>query len=88
VSKTPESIMVRCGASPRERDVRESDGLFEMTAVVKEDEGVAEFGLKSVFYNGLKGHEGQAGPMPGHVQWLHQQYDKVLMESAVRNVTK
>jgi hypothetical protein len=90
VSKTPESVMVRCGASPRERDVRESDGLFEMTAVVKEDEGVAEFGLKSVFYNGLKGHESGsgAGPMPGHVQWLHQQYDKVLMESAIRNVTK
>lgn len=90
VSKTPESVMVRCGDSPRSRDVRESDGLFEMTAVVKKDEGVAEFGLKSVFYNGLKGHESGSkdGPMPSHVQWLHQQYDKIWMESAIRNVTK
>lgn len=90
VSKTPESIIVRCGDSPRTRDVRESDGLFEMTAEIKKEEGVAEFGLKSVFYNGKSGHESgsQAGPMPSHVQWLHQQYDKVLMESAVANVTK
>jgi hypothetical protein len=90
VSKTNESIMVRCGDSPRTRDARESDGLFEMTAEIKKDEGVVEFGLKSVFYNGLNGHKSgsAAGPMPGHVQWLHQQYDKVLMESAIRNVTK
>lgn len=90
LSKTPESVMVRCGDSPRSKDVRESDGLFEMTAVIKREEGVAEFGLKSVFYNGLKGHESGSkdGPMPGHVQWLHQQYDKIWMESAIRNVTK
>jgi hypothetical protein len=90
VSKTPESIMVRCGDSPRTRDARESDGLFEMTAEIKRDEGVAEFGLKSIFYNGLNGYKSgsEAGPMPSHVQWLHQQYDKVLMESAIRNVTK
>lgn len=90
VSKTPESIVVRCGDSPRIKDARESDGLFEMTAVIKKDEGVAEFGLKSVFYNGLNGYKSGsvAGPMPSHVQWLHQQYDKVLMESALGNVTK
>jgi hypothetical protein len=90
VSKTDQSIMVRCGDSPRKMDARESDGLFEMTAEIKQDEGVAEFGLKSVFYNGLSGYKSgsAAGPMPGHVQWLHQQYDKVLMESAIRNVTK
>ncbi|KAL1590772.1 hypothetical protein WHR41_00790 [Cladosporium halotolerans] len=90
VAKTPESIMVRCGDSPRNKDARESDGLFEMTAEIKKDEGVAEFGLKSVFYNGLSGYKSgsTAGPMPSHVQWLHQQYDKVLMESALVNVTK
>lgn len=90
VSKTPESVMVRCGDSPRMRDARESDGLFEMTAEVKQEQGVVEFGLKSVFYNGLSGYKSgsAAGPMPSHIQWLHQQYDKVLMESAIRNVTK
>ncbi|KAH9817787.1 hypothetical protein Tdes44962_MAKER05497 [Teratosphaeria destructans] len=92
VSKTPTSIIVRCGDSPRKLDVRESDGLFEMLAEVKKDEGVAEFGLKSVFYNGLAqpDNEGSSGgPMSPWIQWLHAQYDKVLMETALRgNVMK
>lgn len=85
VEHTPNSIVVRCGDSPRNRDVRESDGLFEMSAVIKRDEGVAEFGLKSIFYQGL----GKSGaPMPAHITWLHQQYSKLWMESAIRKVTK
>ncbi|KAF2773313.1 hypothetical protein EJ03DRAFT_341103 [Teratosphaeria nubilosa] len=92
VSKTPTSIIVRCGDSPRKLDVRESDGLFEMLAEVKQEEGVAEFGLKSVFYNGLAqpDKEGSSqGPMSPWIQWLHTQYDKILMETALRgNVMK
>lgn len=84
VAKRPNSIIVRCGDSPRVQDVRASDGLFEMTTEIKEDEGVAEFGLKSVFYNGLGS---DSAPMPAHIQWLHQQYDKVLMETALANCT-
>ena len=38
--------------------MRASDGLFEIIADVKADDEVVEFGLKSVFYNGL-------GPQPG-----------------------
>lgn len=87
VAKSPESIIVRCGDSPRLQDVRSSDGLFEMTAEIKKDEGVAEFGLKSVFYNGLGSDKEASGPMPAHIQWLHQQYDKVLMETALTNCT-
>lgn len=92
VSKTPESIIVRCGDSPRVQDVRESDGLFEMSAVVRKDEGVAVLGLKSLFYNGLAqpdqtGTPG-SGPMGTWIQWLHQQYDKVLMETALKNITQ
>ncbi|EME88020.1 uncharacterized protein MYCFIDRAFT_127278 [Pseudocercospora fijiensis CIRAD86] len=93
ISKTPSSIIVRCGDSPRLQDVRASDGLFEMTAEVKKDEGVAEFGLKSIFYNGLaqpdqESKVPQQGPMSPWIQWLHQQYDKVLMETAISNVSK
>ncbi|KAK4545639.1 hypothetical protein LTR36_002592 [Oleoguttula mirabilis] len=89
VAKTPTSIIVRCGDSPRKLDVRESDGLFEMLAEVKEAEGVVEFGLKAIFYNGLAqavDGEGKAGPPPmtPWIQWLHAQYDKVLMETALR----
>ena len=88
VSKTPTSIIVRCGDSPRKLEVRESDGLFEMLAEVDKEEGVVEFGLKSVFYNGLaqpdkEGKMPTEGPMGPWIQWLHGQYDKVLMESAL-----
>ncbi|KAK4560887.1 hypothetical protein LTR86_005467 [Recurvomyces mirabilis] len=86
VSRNPTSIIVRCGDSPRKMEVRESDGLFEMTAEVKEKEGVVEFGLKSVFYNGTapKAEEGQMGPMSPWIQWAHAQYDKILMETSLR----
>jgi hypothetical protein len=92
VAKTDRSIMVRCGDSPRIREPRESDGLFELTVDVKRNEGVAEFGLKSVFFNALTlpGKEGQPvqGPMDAKIQWLHLQYDKILMETALVNVRK
>ncbi|KAJ7145803.1 hypothetical protein C8R44DRAFT_599561 [Mycena epipterygia] len=85
ISHAPTSIAVRCGDSPRNSGVRASDGVFEMTAVVKEDEGVAEFGLKSVFFQG----EGKSeGSIPSHIAFAHRLYTKLWMESALRNVTK
>lgn len=55
-----------------------------MGAVIKKDEGVAEFRLKSVFYQGLGKADGE--PMPPHIVWLHKQYTKLWMETAIRNV--
>jgi len=81
VTKTPTSIVVRCGDSPRNTGIRASDGLFEMSVNVKEDEGVAEFGLKSVFYVGDKPAEGK--PMPAHIEFLHRLYTKLWIETAV-----
>lgn len=86
LAHTPESIVVRCGGSPLNKGIRESDGLFEMRAEVKREEGVAEFQLKSCFYQGLYKAEGK--PMPPHIEWLHRQYTKLWMETAVWNVTK
>ncbi|KAL2813477.1 hypothetical protein BDW59DRAFT_31095 [Aspergillus cavernicola] len=86
VEKTPERIVVRCGDSPRRQGVRASDGLFEISAVVKPDEGVAEFGLKSCFYQGLGKAEGE--PMPPHIVWLHQQYTKLMAETALGKVLR
>ncbi|QIW96902.1 hypothetical protein AMS68_002420 [Peltaster fructicola] len=88
VSKSSESIIVRCGDSPRVKDTRDSDGLFEMTVSIDRKKHVAEFGLKSVFFNSLSGYKSVDPPMPWHIQWLHQWYDKILMESAIRNVTR
>ena len=84
--------MVRCGDSPRNSGTRENDGIFEMVAAVKEEEGVVEFGLKSVFFNGIAqvpdGEKKLDKPMGAFPWWLHQQYDKILMETALKNVVK
>lgn len=84
VSKTPESIVVRCGDSPRNQGVRDSDGLFEMSAIVKRDQGVVEFGLKSVFFKGL----GVASdpPMPSHIEFAHRLYTRAMLNAAVSRV--
>ncbi|KAF4632828.1 hypothetical protein G7Y89_g5290 [Cudoniella acicularis] len=85
VSKTPNSIIVRCGDSPLKTGVRDSDGLFEIGVEVKQDEGVAEFRLKSCFYKGLG--TASAPPMPSHVEFAHRLYTKLWMETAVRSLT-
>jgi hypothetical protein len=81
---TPERILVRCGDSPLKTGVRDSDGLFEVSAIVNKDEGTAEFRLKSVFFQGL----GKADkiPLPSWLVWAHQQYTKLWMETGIRNV--
>jgi len=84
VSKTPETVVVRCGDSPLKKDVRPSDGLFRMTAVVKKDEGIAEFTLTSIFYQGTGKASGP--PMPSHIAFLHRVYTKLWMETAILNV--
>lgn len=86
IEKDPERIIVRCGDSPRRSDVRESDGLFEISTVTKPEEGVVEFGLKSCFFRGLGKTESE--PMPPHIAWLHRQYTKLLLETAISNVRR
>ncbi|KAJ5987767.1 hypothetical protein N7481_002977 [Penicillium waksmanii] len=87
LEKTDESITVRCGDTPRHPDIRKSDGLFEISAVVKQEEGIAEFKLKSCFYQGEGKAEGS--PMGPVMTWLHQQYTKLWMETAIlKNVVK
>jgi len=76
-------IVVRCGDSPLNRGVRDSDGLFEMSVKVDKEKGEAVFGLKSVFFKGLG--KSDAGPMPSHIEFLHRYYTKLWMESAVQN---
>ncbi len=86
VSKTPSAIVVRCGDSPLKREVRESDGLFEMGVKINREEGVAEFSLKSVFYKGLG--KADSKPMPEHIEFLHRLYTKLWMETAIGNVLR
>ncbi|KAB8293399.1 hypothetical protein EYC80_007718 [Monilinia laxa] len=83
VSKSPTSIVFRCGDSPLNTGVRDSDGLFEMKASIDKAEGVAVFELKSVFFKGT-GKSTQK-PMPEHIEFAHRLYTKLWMETAVGN---
>ena len=88
LSHTPSAIVVRCGSSPLDspHSPRSSDGLFEISATTNFEKGYAEFKLKSLFYNGTEEAKGGTGEKDwkGKVEWwLHQQYAKLWMESAV-----
>jgi hypothetical protein len=90
LDKTPSTILIRCGDSPLNtpNGPRPSDGLFEITADLHADEGFCEFRLKSIFYQGLGKSATGEPPMQGFMLWAHQQYTKLWMESAVRNVMR
>ncbi|KUJ14931.1 uncharacterized protein LY89DRAFT_125544 [Mollisia scopiformis] len=76
-------IVVRCGDSPLNKEVRATDGLFEMSVKVDKEKGEAVFGLKSVLFQGLG--KADKAPMPPHIEFLHRVYTKLWMETAVSN---
>jgi len=84
LTKSPESIVFRCGDSPLKQEIRPVDGLFEIAATINRDEGVVEFGLKSVFFQGLGKADNK--PVPRLIELAHRYYTKLLMETAVQNV--
>jgi hypothetical protein len=86
VEKSPDTVTFRCGESPRVRDVRPSDGLFQIVAKVNRDEGFVELGVKSVLFQGLGKATG--APMPFVIIKLHELYAKMLLESGLQNVKK
>ncbi|ETN36349.1 uncharacterized protein HMPREF1541_08626 [Cyphellophora europaea CBS 101466] len=85
LARTPTSILIRCGDSPLTSpyEPRDSDGLFEISATTNFEKGYAEFQLKSVFFNGTEANKGATSGLGPTMWWLHQQYAKMWMESAV-----
>ncbi|KAF3763442.1 hypothetical protein M406DRAFT_261325 [Cryphonectria parasitica EP155] len=88
VEKTPTSITVRCGDSPRSQGGRESDGLFVIYAEVDKERNEVELGLKSCFFNSAARQDGILGPMPKYMEIAHQYYSRLWMVSASRWVSK
>jgi len=54
IEHTPDRTLVRYGDFPPKTDVRDSDGMFKLSAHVNKDEGIEKFRLKSVFFQGLE----------------------------------
>lgn len=88
VDKTADSITVRCGDSPRNQAPRASDGLFVIGARVDKDRDEVELSLKSAFFSSEGKIEGRKGPMPPHIEELHQWYSRIWSEGASRRLLK
>lgn len=86
LQKSPDAILVRGGDKVTNQGLRPFDALIELTANVKPDEEVVEFGFKSVFFQGTGRAKGL--PMPGFIVWLHEVYAKALLESGVLYVVR
>ncbi|KAL8288500.1 hypothetical protein RB601_004771 [Gaeumannomyces tritici] len=90
VERTPTSITVRCGDSPRNSGPRESDGLFTFSARIDHDRGLAELGLRSAFFNSARRLEGpDTGPGMGRFMFeLHMLYSRLWMATGHRRVLR
>ncbi|OAP55812.1 hypothetical protein AYL99_09964 [Fonsecaea erecta] len=89
LNKTPQSIILRGGQSPRNQPEtpRDMDGLLEIQAVPDFDNGYVDFKFKSVFFAGT-GFDASSGAkvVPDPLVWAHKQYTKLLVESGLRRV--
>lgn len=88
VEKTPTSITVRCGDTPRKQALRPSDGLFVIGARVDESRDEVELTLKSCLFSSEGKVAGKAGPMPPWMEELHQWYARIWSESGSRRLLK
>ncbi|RKL04715.1 hypothetical protein BFJ71_g3498 [Fusarium oxysporum] len=81
VEKTPTSITVRCGDSPRNQPLRPSDGLFQISATIDKAHEEVELRLKSVLFSSEGKVAGNKGPMPPWITELHQWYARIWAET-------
>ncbi|TLD32711.1 hypothetical protein PspLS_01002 [Pyricularia sp. CBS 133598] len=90
LERTPTSITVRCGDSPRNQGPRDSDGLFTFSAVVDRERGEVELGLKSTLFPSSRKLEGDEAkpPMPPWMEDLHTWYARFWMVSGYRRLLK
>jgi len=86
LQKSADAVLVRGGDKVTNQGLRPLDAFIELTANVKPDKEVVEFGFKSVFFQGLGTPKGLL--MPGFIVWLHEVYAKALLGSGVRYVSR
>ncbi|KAJ5723823.1 hypothetical protein N7488_001858 [Penicillium malachiteum] len=84
--KTPEFIVVRGGDTEIRDGLKNLDAFLELSSAIKKEEGVVEFGLRSVFFTGTDATGTPA--LPGFAVWLHLQYAKLLLVTGTANVCR
>ncbi|KAI1826243.1 hypothetical protein F4861DRAFT_121099 [Xylaria intraflava] len=87
VENVGNEITVRCGASPLQPGLRESDGLIFLSAKIDPGQQQAVFHFKSALFNSSASKtEGTRLSLPSAIVFLHGVYVRILSDSAVRNV--
>ncbi|KAI1457202.1 hypothetical protein F4805DRAFT_429288 [Annulohypoxylon moriforme] len=87
VNNDGNEIVVRCGGSPLQPGLRNSDGLIFFSAKIDKDASQAEFKLKSALFNSAGAFAKDAGhPIPPKIEFLHRWYVRMLTSSGVGNV--
>ncbi|TRX89618.1 hypothetical protein FHL15_009527 [Xylaria flabelliformis] len=89
VENVGNEIMVRCGGSPLEPGLRNSDGLIFLSAKIDPEQQIAVFHFKSaLFSSSAPKTKGTPAPhsVPPKVVFLHPWYVRMLAQSAMQNV--
>ncbi|KAI0013874.1 hypothetical protein F4779DRAFT_561679 [Xylariaceae sp. FL0662B] len=87
VNNEGNEIAVRCGGSPLNPGLRDSDGLVVISARIDRDAQQAEFSLKSALFNSAAPFvEGAGHPIPPSITFLHRWYARILVQSGIGNV--
>ncbi|KAH8663931.1 hypothetical protein BX600DRAFT_382027 [Xylariales sp. PMI_506] len=87
VENSGNEITVRCGGSPLEPGLRNSDGLVLISAKIDREKQEAIFSLKSALFNSAGTFAKDAShPVPPKITFLHGWYVRILVESAMGRV--
>ncbi|KAJ6012365.1 hypothetical protein N7499_004250 [Penicillium canescens] len=83
IGKNPKSIVLWGANAPSDNPGvrRDMENIAEVTTNIDVGQGVAEFRLKNIFYNGVERTCKDLFPRP--IVWLHFQYCKLLVEGGV-----
>ncbi|KAK8100986.1 hypothetical protein PG999_011360 [Apiospora kogelbergensis] len=80
-------ITVRCGGSPLQPGLRNSDGLILISARIDREKQEAVFSLKSALFDSAGSYnEGVGHPIPPKIVFLHRWYVRMLVQSGFGKV--
>ncbi|KAK7935824.1 hypothetical protein PG985_001319 [Apiospora marii] len=80
-------ITVRCGGSPLQPGLRNSDGLVLISARIDREKQEAVFSLKSSLFDSAGSYDKGAGhPIPPKIAFLHRWYVRILVQSSLGKV--
>lgn len=87
VENKGDEVTVRCGGSPLQPGLRNSDGLVSISARIDREKQEAVFSLKSALYSSAADFpEGAGHPIPPKITFLHRWYVRMLVQSAYSKV--